>query len=220
MICRNVSGSTSILGWWWFVVVWTGWSYIFPKHPFFYSSFSSNLPGAKPLKCSMELYQFRPPNTQRRHLPLLLWDSYSMGIYCTVKDSPLVFSLLYVLYVYNIYVAGYVAVQGHFALWYPYVYFICKYSTGKCMCCHCQEHGCAFTVGHMAGLSLSTAWLCRHCRAHGWAVTVNSMAVPSLSGTWLGCHCQIAVYSVMVTNYFISVLKTVVPCFIINLNYF
>ena len=33
MVWRTVFGRKSILGGWWFGVVWTGWSYIFPKHP-------------------------------------------------------------------------------------------------------------------------------------------------------------------------------------------
>ena len=54
MFWRKGFVRTSILEGWWFGVVGTGWSSIFPKHhsvkcSFFYSSFSSNHPGAKSL---------------------------------------------------------------------------------------------------------------------------------------------------------------------------
>ena len=52
MIWRKFSGRKSILGGWWFGVVWTGRSSIcrsihFAECPFFYSSISSNPPGTK-----------------------------------------------------------------------------------------------------------------------------------------------------------------------------
>ena len=34
MIKTNIFGRTSIMVGWWFGMVWTGWSFIFPKHPF------------------------------------------------------------------------------------------------------------------------------------------------------------------------------------------
>ena len=52
VIWRKLHGRTSILEGWWFGVVSTGWSSIFPKHPFakfsfFFSYFSSNHPGTE-----------------------------------------------------------------------------------------------------------------------------------------------------------------------------
>ena len=65
MIWRKALEEHPFLEGWWFSVV----------YPFFYSSFCSNHPGAK---CSMKLNQICPPNQQRRPLPSLLSDSYSM----------------------------------------------------------------------------------------------------------------------------------------------
>ena len=79
MIWRNVFGRTSILGGWWFGVVWTRWSFIFLKHPFCQASvllfifLIKNHPGAK------SVVEWIPsPKQPRRPLSSLLSVSSSL----------------------------------------------------------------------------------------------------------------------------------------------
>ena len=79
MIWTKVFGRKSIWVGWWFGMVWTWWSSIIPKCPFFYSSISWNHPGTKcVVGHGIELTS--SPKKRRRPLPSLLSDSFYMSL--------------------------------------------------------------------------------------------------------------------------------------------
>ena len=65
MIWRNVLERKSSLGGWYFIVVWTGWSFVQSIHSAKYPFFSSSW---------------------RRPLLLLLWDSYYLVLYTKTRS--------------------------------------------------------------------------------------------------------------------------------------
>ena len=84
VIWRKLAGKTSILGGWWFRVVWTRWSSIVhffwsiysAKRPSFYSSFFPHHPGAK---SAVQHGIERIPSTKQQRRPLLsLLSVYSL----------------------------------------------------------------------------------------------------------------------------------------------
>ena len=63
MIWRKVFGRTTILGGWWFGVVWTRWSSIFLKHPFLQVPVILVILFFKSSWCGMEWNSFFPSNS-------------------------------------------------------------------------------------------------------------------------------------------------------------
>ena len=79
MICRTVFGRTTILGGWWFDVVGTGGSSIFPKHPFCHVCVLIFILFSKSSCCLMPIVRHcGVPKRSATTFPSLLSNTYSI----------------------------------------------------------------------------------------------------------------------------------------------